>query len=399
MYDEKSSDVEGPVRHAAHRHVERLGELLFQHIPSCGDVAGPENRSVFLASGISGAGEVQDSAVRIRLSLVFKNTPGVGESIEICPVRAEEFLMLAADKKKPLPGFPLIFPVPVRTGKRFCRVTPPGIKAAGEKFPAALLPVQLPGLFVKSVIGRQVIEKEACVGHLTIIFCSVIHIRPYGHHGVDMEFVNPVDCRPDIRIACFVQNLASPVICRPGLPVLHDAVKSDADVAIFLSDLNEFILRGILFPGLDISEGPLREHCRLPRQPAESIDEFIRRIPGDKVIVQLFHSVAEEIGATLIVVKGHEASAVREDTVASVRDQERNRDAHVVLVEVLGVASVVVDALFPLTKPVDLFSGLESERELRPIRSVVLNLPQVFNKISFSVYGFHSADDWLLSAG
>ena len=174
MQDEKSTDVEGPVGQAAHRHVECFRDLLFQYVPSCGDIAGPENGPIFLTARVSGAGEIEDSAVRRLLSLVLEDPLRMGEGVEIGPIRAEKLFVFVSYQKITLPGLSLIFPVPVRSGKRLCGVAPPGIKASGEKFPAALFPVELPGFFVKGVIGREIIEKE-CEDDVIVAYMPDCH--------------------------------------------------------------------------------------------------------------------------------------------------------------------------------------------------------------------------------
>ena len=144
--------------------------------------------------------------------------------------------MLASNHQKALPGLSFYCAAPVRAGKRFCGITPPGIKALVKQSFFCLLPVHFPGLFIKCIISCVIIKQITCIEKFLVIFTAGIHIWPYGNHGVCMHFMDPVYTFLVIPITRLIQNFLAPVSRIPGVPVLDHTVQRNIKFSVMTDD-------------------------------------------------------------------------------------------------------------------------------------------------------------------
>ena len=148
--------------------------------------------------------------------------------------------MFSTDKFISFPWFSLYAAIPVRSGKRFGGVTPPGFKAFIKESFFCLFPVHFTGLFIKCIIGSIIVEKISCIKKFLMVFASGIHVRPYRNHTVCMHFVDLFHAFFIVTITFFIKNLFSPVSRFPGIPVLNNAVDWNTNLSVVTDDLCQF---------------------------------------------------------------------------------------------------------------------------------------------------------------
>ena len=399
LYDEEAADVQRPPGHAAQCHIQPFGDLDPQCLPGGGSVTGPGHHTVFLDTGIGGAGQVQHAPVRICLPLVFKHALGVEFCEEVRLLWAKIFLMFFAHQPESFPGFPHCLTAPVRSRERFRGIAPPAVKPVMIQPLIGLLPVKVPGRTVKCVVGRQIIQKMAGIRHLLIVDRIVIHIRPDGDHGVDMHPMQFLPHLFQIREALTVdRELLSPAVTHPGLPVLHHTVQTDTAAAVFAGDLHQFLLRLIPFPGLHISESPFGKERRFSGQVPVSADQFIRVICADHVVIQLIHRFQKQVGAPLVIVECHHTAAVRKNGISPVGEQPGHGDPHVVLVQILGFSPVIENAFLTLSQSVNLLPFLPFKPQFRPAGCPDIDGAEIFHNRTVSVHSPHPVTDRFLPA-
>ena len=219
--------------------------------------------------------------------------------------RIQIFLVLTADKLISFPWLSLCCTTPVRTGKRFCGIAPPGIKALVKKSFLCLFPVHFSRFFIKSIISRIIIKKMTSLKKLCMVLAACIHIRPYGNHGMGIQFVDFLRTFFHISVTLLIQDLLAPVSRIPGIPVLYHTVKRNPDLTVVTNDLKKLFCRVILLFGLYIAISPFRQHLRLACKITVIMDDLIHSMTAHKIIIDLIYSIQKQIGIFQIIIKSH----------------------------------------------------------------------------------------------
>ena len=198
-------------------------------------------------------------------------------------------------------------------------------------------------------------------------------------------------------IAFSVHTLVSPFARLPGIPVLYHTVQRNVKITVFLCNTNYLVLSFVGFFGLHIAKGPFGQHHGPSCKKTEAFDDLIQVLSSDKIIIQLLDHIQIQPGASAVVVKGHQGAAVHQDSISPVRYQEGDRDAHIMLIKVLNVSTIIINAFLPLSKTMDMFVRLPAEVQFSVKGHVILHSLQILHKISLAVYGLNSFDNRLLA--
>ena len=229
---EKGSDIQGPIGITAQSHIQTFYDLDLQILPVRAGISRPQHSCILLTRCITGTCQIQYTHILPSLSLVLINSLCMLQGKSVGHSRIQVFLVLASNQLETLPGLSFHRTAPVRTGKRLCRVTPPGIKALVKQPLLRLFPVHFSCFFIKSIIGCIIIQKISGIKKFLMIFSSGIHIRPYRDHAVGMHLMNPLHALLVIPITGLIQNLLPPVARIPGIPVLNHTIQRNPDFSV-----------------------------------------------------------------------------------------------------------------------------------------------------------------------
>ena len=130
---------------------------------------------------------------------------------------------------------------------------------------------------------------------LCMVLAACIHIRPYGNHGMGIQFVDFLRTFFHISVTLLIQDLLAPVSRIPGIPVLYHTV----------NNLKKLFCRVILLFGLYIAISPFRQHLRLACKITVIMDDLIHSMPAHEIIIDLIYSIQKQIGIFQIIIKSH----------------------------------------------------------------------------------------------
>src|SRR5690606_27375417 len=218
VFGGKSSDVEGPPRHAGETRSDTGGNLFPQVRPARADITTPDGRAGTLYPTEPGA--CQDNAALVRvgfpLSEVYRLGMRRGVRVEVLGagpqrVRRQQFLSVLDGK--------------VRMHVGLDRVQPPRIEAKDIQARPDLAPVQVPAPRIERIVERveiagsypvEILLLDVLVEHTVssverlVVSSRRIKLRPHRNHDVRVQFMYPVDHRPCIGKVLLIEVVASP---------------------------------------------------------------------------------------------------------------------------------------------------------------------------------------------
>ncbi len=144
----------------------------------------------------------------------------------------------------------------------------------------------------------------------------------------------------------------------PPEPVLHNVVDGDAQLAVFVRDAEQFVLRLVAVLALPEAVGPLAEHGGRASELAIAGDDAVEAGAVEEVVVDGVGDFGADVEGVLeTVVEAAARGVVPEQAVAHAGEHERHGDAGVVLREVDGLAAIIPHAGLVLSQSVDGFAG------------------------------------------
>ena len=233
--------------------------------------------------------------------------------------------------------------------------------------------------------------KELCM-----VLAACIHIRPYGNHGMCIQFVDFLCTLFHISVALLIQDLLAPISRIPGIPVLYHTVKRNPDLTVMAHDLKKLFCCIILFFGLHIAISPFWQQLRLTCKITVIMDDLVHASAAHEIIIDLIYCIQEQIRILKIIVKCHKRTAVYQDSISFCGNQNRHRNTHIVLIQILAVASVIINTFLCLSKSMDLLILFPCEEEFSAVCSSHFFSFQVLDKVSLTVNRLHTVDDRLL---
>ena len=240
------SYIQCPIRISAQSHIKAFYDLNLKVIPGSTGVTRPEHCCIFLSGSISGTCQIENTHLLCIISLILVNAFRMHQCKCIGYCRIKILFVFSTDKLVSFPWFSLYTAIPVRSGKRFGRITPPGFKALIKEPFFCLFPVHFTCLFIKCIISSIIIKKISCIKEFLMIFASGIHVRPHRNHTVCMHFIYLFHAFFVVTVAFFIKDFFSPVARFPGIPVLNNAVDRNANLSVVTDDLCQFFCCVIL---------------------------------------------------------------------------------------------------------------------------------------------------------
>ena len=130
-------------------------------------------------------------------------------------------------------------------------------------------------------------EKSPLV-HVVVSFGSGSEVRPDRNHQVKMVFVEILHHPRRIGIAGLVKDRLAHGV--PPEPILYDAVRRNAPLAIFVRHPQQLLLRVVFVLRLPETVSPFSEQWRRSGQLAVSGDDAVELRPVEQVVVHLIGS-------------------------------------------------------------------------------------------------------------
>ena len=279
--DAEAAHVLGPVRNAAEGEVQTCRDLAFHILPPRAYVSAPGCRGITLKAGKAVARQKEHPGVRVlgTLSLVYGLGVHQGVCVEIAVGRPESRRSAECLAVGHIRAVVYV---------RFAGIHPPGIHAKHVKMLFHLLPEELAGALVVSVVKGLTVTKpvlhavpEGCLIdpspgiHLVEVSGAGVEFRPYGNHETGSEGVYAVHHPLRVGIALRVEFVAAPGVVLPVLPVLDNVVKGYMAAAEALQHGKQLLLGSIALAGLPVAHHPLRHYRGLARETAVSADNSV----------------------------------------------------------------------------------------------------------------------------
>ena len=139
---------------------------------------------------------------------------------------------------------------------------------------------------------------------------------------------------------------------------------------------------------MNVPESPDRKFGGSSGQLPVSGDDLVKAAL-DQVEVQLPDTVECNNRLRFCIIKRHQRAAVEEDAIPFARKEERHRDPHVVLIQVLYGTSLVIDTGFILTKSVNGFRLFKTDRQNDFVRLSRRLRLKVTDEAPVTVHRFH----------
>ena len=262
------ADVVRPVGDARHRNVDARRDLRAQVIPAARHVARPHSGTLALQP--AKPRPRQDERTNIRLIL----PPAVIDRADMDQRIAVEILRRRsrggrAHRRDPLGDRQ------VRMNVGLARIEPPCVGADLREAVLDLPPVDRPRLGrIGIVIGIQIARPDpvlvrvieiAAIGvalrrQLLVVLGRRIEFRPDRDHEARVHVVDLVDHLLRLGEARLVELVAAPSILGPVEPVLDDVIERDLQIAVFLDDVDDLVLRIVALARLPEAVRPFRHH-------------------------------------------------------------------------------------------------------------------------------------------
>ena len=308
ILDAESSDVHGPIRHAADRKVKACRDLGLHVFPTRRDITAPCSCRISLKSGKAAAGKQEDALVIVRATLTVVYRIRIHDRICI------EVLCRRSQSCRAAESLAVVH-VGTVADIRLGSIHPPCIDAERIVMFVHLLPEKLTRSFCIGIIEAveislsdpvadtvlvRLVVHPSLVVELLVMLCIDIELRPHRYHHASSEVMDRIHHRLRIREPCRVEFMASPGILFPMAPVHHDIIYRYIPLSEALQSLDHLGRCLVSFTALPVSHGPFRHDLGLSGQRAVSADDFIHIFSGYEVPVHLLSHLAPPLMLCLL---------------------------------------------------------------------------------------------------
>ncbi len=167
---------------------------------------------------------------------------------------------------------------------RLRRIQPPCVDPHRQQPVPEVFPIARRRVGLEEIHPVRPVDIVPVLFHLPPHFRALVHLGPHGQHQVLVHSVELPDHARRVGVFVLVEPHGIPAMFSPPLPVLDDGSHRNAFRMETAGGCQEFLLRIVPFPAMDIPERPVRHRRHRTAQAAERVHDGIG-IPGENGIV------------------------------------------------------------------------------------------------------------------